>query len=156
MIPRHRIFLASAGFAAALAVTVLGLTLAYTAWLNAQPFTDPPDNAPIRAAGLILVAGVPLTFIVALVLAISVTYRLQRATGISKSAVAKLVGVSALTVGVVLAFPASAFASIWSLSYLAAALMVTVLAGLTLTPASICWWFLMRRPLTNGWSGRER
>ena len=149
MSPFGRIFVASVGFAATLSATLLALTLAYADWLEAHP-VDPPDNAPIRAAGLILVVGAPAAFVVALLLAIPISFRLLRPAGPAIPDVAKLVGATAITAGAVLGFPASAFAPVFSLAYVAAAIAIALVACVVVAPASICWWFLVRRPLTIG------
>jgi hypothetical protein len=70
---------------------------------------------------------------------------MHRPGGHSRSDTVKLIAAVALTLGFVLAFPASAFASFWSLTYLIAAFAMSGLFALLLAPAASCWWLLIRR-----------
>lgn len=98
-----------------------------------------------------LFIGVPMIFVIALLVSVPVAYLMNRqAGGPLRSDVTKLVGAISLTLGFVLAIPGSGFASFWSLTYLMAAFTGSALAALVLAPASLCWWYLMRSSPTVG------
>jgi|SRR5579862_9176114 len=138
-----RVVLACTTFAATLAVEVLLVTLAGLAWLFFHP--DPADNPAIRGGAGMLFVGVPMTFVIALLISMPVTYRMNRSGDLSRSDVIKLIGATSLTLGFVLAVPASGFASFWSLTYLASAFTFSTFSVLMLAPPSFCWWLLMQR-----------
>ena len=153
MIPRSRILIACSAFAATLSLTVLLESAAFSAWTMASLPADPADNAAIHSLGSLMVSGVPALFLVALISSLAITFRLWRAEPPRLSEVAWLIGLSALVAGTVLAVPGSGFAPVLSPEFAAAVAVGVAILCVTATPAALCWWHLMRRPLTIAWSG---
>ena len=74
MYPHVRLLLASLTFSGVLGALVAGAGYAAGIWLTAQPPTDPPDNAAIRAVGIVIFVFAPAGSILSLVFSIPASY----------------------------------------------------------------------------------
>jgi O-antigen/teichoic acid export membrane protein len=128
MYPHGRLVLSALIFSVSLGLLVAGTGWLAAVWLASEPPLDPPDNAPIRAAGLIIFIFAPLVAIASLGVAIPSSYYLWRNP---RAFVVVVAGIAVLAAATVVAWsqPGSSLGATAIMAALFAAL--TVLAALS-------------------------
>ena len=120
---------------------------------RAEPPTDPPDNAPIRALGLIFVFGIPAAFLLSLLVAVPFTYLSWKRRPIRKSQVSILACAAAFAPVVPLAYVAMGLTFAPFANFLVACLYILVVSTLVFGIPAVAWWYVAPRALTMRWSG---
>jgi hypothetical protein len=102
--PHSRLVAAAATYSLVLALSIMGLALVGLYWLQSEPPVNPPDNAPLRGLGLVMVFGAPMAFAVSLLVSVPFTYISWKRRPVSRPQIATLVGAAALAPVVPLAY----------------------------------------------------
>ena len=148
--PHGRLIRAAVIYSLVLALVVAGMAvvsaLFFVFW---PPLDGPPDNGPIRGAGVLLLIGAPAAFVTSLFLAVPLTYLTWRRRPINKVSLAMLVGVSATAAAFPLAYvgmgltflPHDQFAAAYATFFATFAFLFGI--------PSVAWWLAAPRDLTG-------
>ena len=129
MYPHGRLLLSAFIFSVSLGLLVATAAWLAAVWFASEPPLDPPDNAPIRAVGLVILIFAPVVALASLVIAIPSSYYLWRNPR-SFIVVAAGIGALAAVTIVVWSQPGSSLG--------ATAVMATVFAALAVL-AALTW-----------------
>ena len=138
---KRRMFVASLASAAAfIAVLVAGSYIAVqTPYLNAE---GTPDNAPIRAAGILLLIS-PLLFVVVTSFMFAGALLLQHIKQLKPTVIAVIVSVASVGLGFVMILDRP-FGWLDALYYFVG---FTTFALATITVSALAWWKMAMRPI---------
>ena len=137
MYPHRRVMLAALALSLSVGVLIAAAGFAAALWLTSVPPVDPPDNAPIRAVGIIIFVLAPASAVLSLVISTPLTYVLwNRGRPRFRSA----------TLGCLLPAAGITVALLSSDSSLDSALLAGATLAVILVAATSIWWRLLPRP----------
>lgn len=137
MYPHRRLLLAALLFSITLGVLIAASGYIAALWLASLPPDDPPDNAPIRAAGVVIYVLAPAAAMFSLALSVPASYLQWNRRRPNFMIVALLCTVLSVCVTAYFTLPGSAISS--------AVTIAGVLSALSII-AAWAWWLALPRP----------